>query len=263
MFEEPLEDALRASRDQVTQIMAALAQVVAEGRARGWPDVSIDFEKRGDDYERVREAIDQLGGKINGVLFEQADHRQDPALAHACGMTLHRLRGLLDRLHTRWRFQDDTEAPGPPPPPLGVTPKELAALQGIREALTREIVRMVEAEVIEGQGPTTGGSPQPPVVAAETTDHEHTPVVAQLRSEGAWVQAALVAYLLPRESATFDEVKRYVHDDPTVSDAAVRKRVSEANRSLTTIGSPLRLSTSSRRVYLSIPRHEGRVIPPP
>jgi hypothetical protein len=250
---EPFEDTLRASCGDVTHIMRTLWRVIAEGRASsGWPDVSIDFEKRQADYERVRDVIGQLGDAVNAVLFEHADHRQDPVLTYKCGMDLHELRSLLDQLHARWRFQDEdvVEASGSPPPPLGVTPKELAALQRLRLALKSAIVDMPGAEDIEEQPPTAAASPQPPAVPAKTIDPEGARVLDRLRRAGKWVQVALMEYMLKQESAPIDEVKQHVYPDQVINDAGVRQRVYATNKSLETMESPLRLYNKSHWVHL-------------
>jgi hypothetical protein len=77
--------------------------------------------------------------------------------------------------------------------------------------------------------------------------------VGELRKADRPIQAALVEYLLPRKRATFDAIKRDVHGDKEVSDNAVRKRVSETNKNLVTIGSKLKLSTASGYVFLNDP----------
>jgi hypothetical protein len=78
-------------------------------------------------------------------------------------------------------------------------------------------------------------------------------VVDRLRRDYGPIQAALVEYLLPRKKASFRDIKRDVHKDPDVSDGAVRQRVSEARKSLATIGSKLMLSTAGDWVYLDDP----------
>lgn len=77
--------------------------------------------------------------------------------------------------------------------------------------------------------------------------------VGELRKAGLPIQAALVEYLLPRKRAAFNAIKHEVHGDEGVSDDAVRKRVSETNKSLVMIGSKLKLSTASGYVFLDDP----------
>jgi hypothetical protein len=84
-----------------------------------------------------------------------------------------------------------------------------------------------------------------------------------LRKKRLPIQAALVEYLLLRNKASFDEIKERVHGDQTIGDDAVRKRVSETNKSLTVLDAPIRLTTSAGFVFLhtcpgdatSRPRH--------
>jgi hypothetical protein len=78
--------------------------------------------------------------------------------------------------------------------------------------------------------------------------------VSELRKRGSPKQAALVEYLLKNSGkAEFDDVKDHVHGNKSVTDAAVRKRVSETHKSLVEIGSRLIICTASGFVYLDDP----------
>jgi hypothetical protein len=103
-----------------------------------------------------------------------------------------------------------------------------------------------EAEGLAPVQAETTGEEHPGAVV--TPDHAH--VVAALRSRGLRTQAALVAYMLARKKAPFCDVKKEVHEDPDVSDGAVRQRVSETKKNLVEFAPKITLRTEGRWVYL-------------
>jgi hypothetical protein len=141
----------------------------------------------------------------------------------------------------------------------------------VRLTIARERLRRATSSDQRPVPPTPPRSPREPVrssgrPATHTATIEATgspegerglkaPVVldpvSELRKRGLPKQSALVEYLLKHSGkAPFDDVKHHVHGDKFVGDAAVRKRVSETQKSLVVIGSPLKIHTASGVVYL-------------
>jgi hypothetical protein len=130
---------------------------------------------------------------------------------------------------------------------------------GVMEGLglsRSELTRCVDAALADMRAASATPTATSGVTGSEEGERDpKAPVVpepvSELRKRGLRMQAALVDYLLKNnKEAPFDHIKHHVHGDKYVGDAAVRKRVSETQKSLLEIGSRLIICTASGFVYL-------------
>jgi hypothetical protein len=92
--------------------------------------------------------------------------------------------------------------------------------------------------------PTPGGKTVAASVSATLPD-----IVAELRKRRARTRAALVEFMVDRNSAPFEEIGHHVHGDSQTSDDAISKNVERTNESLIAMGVPLRFSVAASYVF--------------
>jgi hypothetical protein len=103
---------------------------------------------------------------------------------------------------------------------------------------------MLEPEPVS----TGAGNKATPALRANKVDP-----VNELRKKGARTQAALVEYMILRESASFEDIAEHVHLDDLTSNEAIRKNVGRTNESLEAMGSTLRFRVASSIVFKDDP----------